>query len=52
MFINYYKHFYLDKLKLFEKTDFIFNIVIFVIYNLFLLINNKSFISVYIKNTV
>ena len=47
--MNYYKHFYYDKKKLLEFNDILFNIILFIIYNVFLLINKKTIIDLYLK---
>ena len=49
LLINYYKHFYYNKKKLFELNDILFNIFLFIIYNIFLVINKKSIIDLYLK---
>tara|TARA_A100001015_G_C14729925_1_gene609437 strand:- start:257 stop:652 length:396 start_codon:yes stop_codon:yes gene_type:complete len=49
LLMNYYKHFYYDKKKLIEFNDILFNIVLFIIYNVFLLINKKTIIDLYLK---
>ncbi len=49
LLMNYYKHFYYDKKKLLEFNDILFNIILFIIYNVFLLINKKTIIDLYLK---
>ena len=49
MLMNYYKHFYYDKKNLFEYKDILFNIILFIIYNLFLLINRTNIVNLYLK---
>ena len=49
LLMNYYKHFYYDKKKLIQFNDILFNIILFIIYNVFLLINNKTIINLYLK---
>ena len=52
LMLNYYKHFYYYKKKLIQKNDIIFNIIIFVIYNIFLFINNTNVYEFYIINDI
>ena len=48
--INYYMHFYHYNLNLIEPIHIAFNIILFVIYNIFLLINGTTFYKHYFKN--
>ena len=48
--LNYYKHYHYYKLKTFSKKDIIFNIALFVTYNIFLYINDLNMYSFYINN--
>lgn len=49
MSMNYYKHFYYDKKKLIQSKDILFNIILFIIYNIFLLINRTTIVNLYLK---
>ncbi len=48
--LNYYKHYHYYKLKTFSKKDIIFNIGLFVTYNIFLYINNLNMYSFYVND--
>lgn len=47
--VNVKKHFFIDKKKLISYKDIIFNIILFLIYNLFLLIIGTNFYEYYFK---
>jgi len=48
LFINYKKHFIIDKRKLFNLKDIIFNIVLFTLYLLYIYVfYNESFTHLY-----
>ena len=49
LLFNARKHFYVDHKKLFSKKDIIFNIVLFLVYLLFLYVNNLTFNKVYVE---
>ena len=46
-FINYRKHIVINKKPIISFIDIIFNIILFLVYLLFLKFNNKSFYNLY-----
>ena len=48
--VNVKKHFFIDKKKLVSYKDIIFNVILFLLYNLFLLILGTNFFQYYFVN--
>ena len=48
--VNVKKHFFIDKKKLISFKDIIFNVILFLLYNLFLLVLGTNFFEYYFVN--
>ena len=48
--VNVKKHFFIDKKKVISYEDIIFNVILFLLYNLFLLVLGTNFFEYYFVN--
>lgn len=52
LLLNYYKHFYVNKYKFFDKKQILFNIYLLFIYNIFLLLNKTNMYKLYMIDNI